>query len=346
MSKKISTSYGTQPGIGRELAKGILMYIIRLLQMVRKLAHRFIISTKQEGLKKTIQYSLGQVVAVPRVFDFWERLGIHVTRVHFYYPIPFCEELKYKTWIWERESELIGIDLQVEKQLAWIWEVCPIFLKEYQLPIRQVHVPVQFGPVDAEVAHCMVRYSLPAKVIEIGSGFSTFVLARACLLNRRKSKVETELSVIDPYPHDTVLKGFPGLTNLRQEMVENIELDFFQNLEAGDILFIDSTHTIRIGGDVNYIYLEVLPRLKAGVIVHIHDIFLPREYPRKWVLEKKLFWSEQYLLQAFLTFNHAYEVLWCGSYMHLHYPAELRLAFPSYDDLVNWPGSFWMRKNI
>jgi hypothetical protein len=101
------------------------------------------------------------------------------------------------------------------------------------------------------------------------------------------------------------------------DKVQNVSLSEFNKLEKNDILLIDSSHVLKIGSDVQYEYLEILPRLKKGVIVHVHDIFSPSEYPREWVLEDYRFWNEQYLLCAFLSFNSAFEVLWAGSYMHL-----------------------------
>src|SRR5207247_5820903 len=98
-------------------------------------------------------------------------------------------------------------------------------------------------------------------------------------------------------------------------------------LQSGDVLFIDSSHTVKIGGDVNYLFLEVLPRLKPGVIVHVHDIFLPFEYPREWVRDDFRFWAEQYLLQAFLTFNSEFQVLMANNYLNHSYAKVLRRAF-------------------
>ncbi len=119
-------------------------------------------------------------------------------------------------------------------------------------------------------------------------------------------------------------------------------MKFFSQLQSGDILFIDSSHTVKIGGDVNYLFLEVLPRLKPGVIVHVHDIFLPFEYRRDWVLDEFRFWNEQYLLQAFLTFNSEFEVLLANYYLSSHHKEHLQAAFP---DLPGWiGGSFWMRR--
>jgi Methyltransferase domain len=124
--------------------------------------------------------------------------------------------------------------------------------------------------------------------------------------------------------------------------VEDIDLEFFSQLHSGDILFIDSSHTVRIGGDVNYLFLEVLPRLKPGVIVHVHDIFFPFDYRRDWVTDEFRFWSEQYLLQAFLTFNSTFEVLMANNYLSHYYEDAVKTAFPS---LTSWGGgSFWMRR--
>jgi hypothetical protein len=121
-----------------------------------------------------------------------------------------------------------------------------------------------------------------------------------------------------------------------------VELDFFSKLESGDILFIDSSHSVKIGGDVNYLFLEVLPRLKPGVIVHVHDIRFPLDYDRQWVLGEFRFWAEQYLLQAFLSFNSEFEVLMGNSYLAHYYMEDFKAIF------TNSPwwggGSFWMRR--
>jgi predicted O-methyltransferase YrrM len=283
-------------------------------------------------------------------FSFWENAGIHLTPVHFYEPIPDRRELRQSKTLWEKESALVGIDMNVSNQLALVCEVFPSFKDEYRFPSKKTPVPFEFyldngnfGTVDAEVAHCMVRYFLPRKIIEIGSGYSTYLLARACRLNQEVAGIETELSSVDPYPNEVVAQGFPGLKDLRKIKAEDIEPGSFLQLQKSDILFIDSSHVVRTGGDVNYLFLEILPRLNPGVVIHIHDIFLPREYPKEWVTNFHRSWSEQYLLQAFLIGNPGYKVLWSSSYMHLHNPQELKAAFDSYDGL-KWPSSFWMRK--
>jgi hypothetical protein len=110
------------------------------------------------------------------------------------------------------------------------------------------------------------------------------------------------------------------------------------------VLFIDSSHVVQVGGDVTHLFFQVLPRLAPGVVVHLHDIFLPREYPRAWVMEQHRFWTEQYLLQAFLRFNREFEILLSAGWLSAHHPEALAAAIPSWDAERSRPGSFWMRR--
>jgi hypothetical protein len=134
--------------------------------------------------------------------------------------------------------------------------------------------------------------------------------------------------------------GFPGRTSLIAKRIEEVELDVFARLGSNDVLFIDSSHVVRCGGDVNYLFLEVIPRLAPGVIVHVHDVFLPRDYPEEWLKEELRFWSEQYLLQAFLAFNAEFEVLLSVNHLSHRHWSELRDTFPN----AQGGGSFWMRR--
>ena len=135
----------------------------------------------------------------------------------------------------------------------------------------------------------------------------------------------------------------PSDVELWRLPIQDVSLDEFQSLRKNDILFIDSSHVCKIGSDVQFLFLEVLPRIRPGVVVHIHDIFMPMEYPKQWVLDQHLFWNEQYILQTFLSFNTTFEVLWAGQWMHIKHPDALMKAFPSYKTGV-WPGSFWFRR--
>ncbi len=120
----------------------------------------------------------------------------------------------------------------------------------------------------------------------------------------------------------------------------------FLELDANDILFIDSSHVSQIGSDVNYLCLDVLPRLQKGVYVHFHDIFFPKHHPREWLIDKRLFWNEQYLLQAFLCFNDSFEIVFSNYYMNLRYPEKMNTIFPEPDGFKDYhhPSSIWFKK--
>ena len=276
------------------------------------------------------------------LFQTWERHGFHVTPVHFNQPIPDTQSLPET--LWSRPRELVGIDMNESAQLDLLRSF-PMFRPEYE---RFPSGPTTehnrfylgnglFDGIDALVAYCMVRNFKPRLVIEVGSGFSSLVLGDAVARNGRAT-----LICVEPFPREFLRKGFPGLQTLIEKNVQDIELEFFLQLQSGDILFIDSSHTVKIGGDVNYLFLEVLPRLNPGVIVHVHDIFLPFEYRRDWVLDEFRFWTEQYLLQAFLTFNSQFEVLLANYFLSRYHEEALKSVFRH---LGRWiGGSFWMRR--
>jgi hypothetical protein len=277
------------------------------------------------------------------VFPIWERHGFHVTPVHFYQPIPDTQTLPET--LWNQPSKLVGIDMNDSMQLDLLRNRFPKFRDEYErFPTEPTSDASRFhlnnglfDGVDALVAYCMVRHFRPRSIIEVGSGYSSLVIGEAGAKNDA-----CPLICVEPFPSDFLSKGFSGLKSLVTKRVQEIDLDFFSQLQSGDVLFIDSSHTVKIGGDVNYLFLEVLPRLKPGVIVHVHDIFLPFEYRRDWVLDEFRFWTEQYILQAFLTFNSQFELLLANTYLNHYHQQELKAAFPG---LSSWAGgSFWMRR--
>jgi len=230
-------------------------------------------------------------------------------------------------------------------QLDLVRRCFPEFREEYEkFPRTALEAEGQFyfenalfSATDALVAYCMVRHYRPRTIIEIGSGYSSLISGQAAMKNG-----EAALICVEPYPRDFLVKGFPGLRSLVQKKVEDVGLDFFSQLQSGDILFIDSSHTVKIGGDVNFLFLEVLPRLNPGVIVHVHDILFPFDYPRDWVMNERRFWTEQYLLQSFLAFNSQFEVLIANSYFAHRYLEDFQATFPT----SPWwgGGSFWMRR--
>ena len=171
-----------------------------------------------------------------------------------------------------------------------------------------------FSSPDAEVLYCMIRRHAPRCIVEVGSGHST----RVSRLAIEDGGLGTRLVCIDPAPREEVSHLADELHRTGVETQDHSEL--FASLGRGDILFIDSSHEVRIGNDTVHLYLRVLPHLAAGVLVHIHDVFLPYEYPRDWVMESRVAYEEQYLVQAMLQESDRYEVLWPGYYLQRTMP--------------------------
>jgi predicted O-methyltransferase YrrM len=194
-----------------------------------------------------------------------------------------------------------------------------------------------FDSVDAEVLYSIIRRFKPARIVEVGSGFSTRAMRRAIL----DGSLHTRLTSIDPIPRIDV-------ANFADEQirtpVETLEVSrLVELLQANDILFIDSSHLITTGGDVIFLCLEVLPELRPGIFVHFHDIFLPFEYPQSWVVDFRWGWNEQYLVQAFLYNNSEFEIVWPAFYMWTQYKGEVLKTIPC-DPLRTSPSSLWLRK--
>jgi len=280
-------------------------------------------------------------------FGLGEALGIHVLPVHYLSPVPDTRDLPDR--LWTQESSLCGVHIDYTRCLAMLEDFARRYATEYAVfSDRAASDEFHFGngafeAADAEMLYCMVRHFRPRRVIEIGSGYSTLVTARAVEKNLREGHA-CHFVAIEPYPKNLLRRQIRGLGDLIEKKVQDVPLDVFMGLECRDILLIDSTHVVRTGSDVCYELLEILPHLKPGVLVHLHDIFLPAEYPPEWIRELRFFWTEQYLLHAFLAFNREFEVLWPAHAMHLRYPGELARAFPSYSTRASPPTSFWMRR--
>lgn len=240
-----------------------------------------------------------------------ERLGLQVVLKTYYSPIPDLTLLP-DDW-WERRDPMNGIDFDVDRQLAFVEEHLAGHLRRFGPP---ADVPAEYAfeednpsyPVpDARVLYAMVRHLRPRRIVELGSGQTTRVIAQAARENGAEGSPAL-LRAYDPFP-TAIDDGLPGLDALVRQKAQDVGDDVFGELEAGDLLFVDTTHTVKAGSDVNHIVLRVLPLLAAGVVVHFHDVCLPYEYPRYLFDDYGLYWAEQYLLQAFLACNASFEVL-------------------------------------
>lgn len=290
----------------------------------------------REGLKHP---SEARRYIIERTWRLWERFGFFVCPDHYYYPIPRTAELRRKQ-PWNEVYPTDGIDFREDDQLRLL-DRFERYRSEYD-PSESGFESCGDGPV----LYGMVRTFEPERIIEVGSGASTRVALEAAERNRAESSRETEVVAVEPYPDEELrdLERTHDNLTLRESKAEDLGVDYYTSLERGDFLFVDSSHVMRVGNDVNHLYLKVLPQLPEGVFVHSHDIWFPREYPRSWLLEDHHFWTEQYLLQSFMAYNEAFDVVWAGGYMAEEYSERLDEVLTNYDPDSDRPGSFWIRR--
>ena len=196
---------------------------------------------------------------------------------------------------------------------------------------------------DAEYLYNILRLKKPKRIIEIGCGYSTLLAQRALNYNKKEdAEYNCEHICIEPYE-------MPWLEKLNvkviRKKVEEIDTSYFLQLNENDILFIDSSHIIRPQGDVLFEFLQVLPILNKGVIIHVHDIFSPKDYLNEWVFSHVL-WNEQYLLEAFLTNNNNFKIIGALNYLRHNYYSQFAEKSPVFAKVNGEPGSFWLQKVI
>ena len=260
--------------------------------------------------------------------DLADRWGYHIRPIHYYEPLPDFRSITTEQ-ITQR-STYPGIDFRWEQQLAIVDE-----LAEYCDEIRELEFDFNngyFGGFDAAVYYAVIRHLQPNRIIEIGGGYSTQIAAKALAANRKGSLV-----CIEPYPER--LNGSD--VELIQKRVEEMNVDFFSSLEANDILFIDSSHTVKFRSDVCFEFLEILPRLARDVWVHVHDIFFPHDYPAEWLIDRRLALNEQYLLEAFLSFNKNFAPQLANYWLCLEHNEAAARVWPKADTHAS---SFWMKR--
>jgi hypothetical protein len=200
-----------------------------------------------------------------------------------------------------------------------------------------------FSRLDAWILQAMLRRFRPRRMIEVGCGWSSLMTAR---VNRDELRLSMDFTCIEPYPPEFLGDGLPGISRLIRSPVEQVPLDHFLELREGDFLFIDTSHTVKTGGDVVFLLNEVVPRLSPGVIIHIHDIFLPWDYPPDWVLVGRQ-WNEQYAVRAFLGFNSAFEIMLSVAWLSQFRRDLLNASVPDYPiGYDDGGGSLWLRRRV
>lgn len=273
-------------------------------------------------LDRVAHHLLFRAQSHPHLTDRW---GYHIRPIHYYEPIPDFRAITLEQIT--RRHEFKGMDFRWDEQLTLLNE-----LIAYRDELTELEFDFDngfFSGFDAAVYYSLIRHLKPQRVIEIGGGYSTQLATKAL-------RGDGKLICIEPYPER--LNGVGRGVELIQKRVEAIDVDFFSCLEANDILFIDSSHAVKFGSDVCYEFLQLLPRLAPGVWVHVHDIFFPHDYPAEWLIERRMALNEQYLLEAFLSFNEKFQVALANYWLCLdHADKTARLE-------AKGGSSFWMKR--
>ena len=287
-----------------------------------------------------------KVSRLPRTTKVFRRVGVYPILDHYYEPLFNPAHL---TKPLAADRNLSGIDWNVSEQLT--------LLAKFSYNNELVEFPLDtlehlgyyyrngvFESGDAEILYSMIRFFKPRRIVEIGSGQSTLLSASAVKENHfEDSDYSCDHVCVEPYENKWLDQI--GVTIIR-EPVESLGISMFQDLERNDILFIDSSHIIRPQGDVLFEMFDILPVLKPGVLIHVHDIFSPRDYLEEWIQTDIRFWNEQYLLEAFLSYNSEFEVVAALNFLKHQYPDELSAVCPVLREQLSYrePGSFWLRR--
>ncbi|MGO4255633.1 class I SAM-dependent methyltransferase [Marmoricola sp. RAF53] len=278
-----------------------------------------------------------------------------VKKADYYSVLPVLSEIEKTRARWDVPSELPGVDIDLtvlEKNLGSLadtWE------QEFSSGTGDYLANTRkgFGPgypqFDARTLYYMLREHKPARYLEIGSGLSTYYTSLAAAKNAAEGS-PLQITCIEPYPYDALrtIEGF----ELVEGFVQDVPLSKFEELEAGDVLFIDSTHALKIDSDVAFLFMEALPRVKPGVYVHIHDVHFPFNGPfpaDTWLFGERwpVYWNEAMVVQAFLAFNDSFETLLSTPMVRHYDEAFLTDRFADYTPLKqdpNPPSSLWLKR--
>lgn len=275
---------------------------------------------------------------------------LYVPLGHYYSPIPGDEDVRR----WPNPcaststQTLPGVDIRSMEQLELLSSFGAFYA---ELPFEDTPSEDRrfyfknnlFSYADAIALYSMMRWLRPKRVIEIGSGFSSAVALDTSDLFLDSA---VQFTFVEPYParlRKLLRPGDSERCTILETRVQEVPLHLFDALESGDILFIDSTHVCRLDSDVNREIFEILPRLAKGVHVHFHDIFYPFDYPKSWIVEERRFWTEAYLLRAFLQYNDAFRVVFFNDYLGRFHAERVAEVLPLF--LRNTGGSLWLRKD-
>lgn len=295
---------------------------------------------------KLARHAMFLLQSHPKLTDSW---GVHVRGIHYYDPLPDFQHITAPQTRLRRER--LAFDLNLVAQLELQRVLSGAAAEELQSLVTDTSTKrfpfdnSYFSKLDAAIYYALIRHLKPARVIEIGCGFSTRIADIALKRNRTEGH-PGRLICIEPYP-EARLTEFALEMELIQQPVQEVGLEMFRSLKSSDILFIDSSHVAKFQSDVCHEFLTILPTLAPGVWVHVHDIFFPADYPAEWLVEKRIAFNEQYLLEAFLALNPSFTAQCCLHALWLDHKGVMAsmwppACLPANDKLG--AGSFWMKR--
>lgn len=269
---------------------------------------------------------------------------------HYYSSVVSQEDMRTRQndiWPDRREKNIEGIELNESEQLK-LFQLISQHFERLDIPEKKVKERrfffqnSFFSYGDAYILGAIIKQFQPKSIIEIGSGFSSALMLD---INENFFNNKIELTFIEPFPEERLesilhQKIVSNVLTINRK-VQEVKLEEFKNLEKGDILFIDSSHIVKTGSDVNYIIFNILPVLNEGVLIHFHDIHHPFEYPKSWVLNG-FGWNESYFLKAFLMYNSSFKILLFSDFLVKYH----RCKFDHLPLFLKSPGSsLWLEKN-
>lgn len=290
-----------------------------------------------------------------RAFLAGDRVGVHLMPSHYYSSVASRKALRRTEGHWRHPLAPLPFEWDMDKQSHWLRANAGTFTGE--VPLSDILATSEavggfrYGPIEAQFLYGYLRANAPRRVVEIGSGSSTLLMSRAVERNVADGKNATTIIAFDPYTAGNVAH----LPHVEARQTGGLDIRLGDlDLHSGDLLFIDSTHTVRTGSELSHLYLEILPILEAGVIVHIHDIFLPYLFAPD-IYQSMFDWQETTLIAALLTGNTKFEILACMSGIFHERPEVLRDVFPEFralpmqhgigvgsSDRGHFPTSLWL----
>ena len=285
-----------------------------------------------------------------------EALGYTVARRKDYHsPLPAVSALQKNVHRWYRPSRLPGITYDLAGMKSTFSNLVSAYYGEFAAhPSYREVLTYGFGPgytaLDAFTLYAMLRAYQPRRYLEVGSGVSTYYCHLAAQQNGQEGH-PLHIECIEPHPYKKLYSVVPG-SHLHVQEVQDVDLSLFQGLRENDVLFIDSSHALKIDGDIPFLYLEVLPTLNQGVLIHIHDVPFPYNVPfpaEHWVFGQNwpMFWNEAMVVQAFLCCNTKFKIILSTPLLRHFEERFLQQVLPSYQSVGQEPNTFsslWLQK--